>query len=292
MRHEQLGVVVALVALVAAGGCGGTSTTLDTTPEAAAEVVGGGGVDSSGDAGGESVGGGTGHAGAGGQAGNKAAAGHAGEGTLSEVGGAGGRGNEPFVKDCRGKAIELDAGWVRFCVLAASCTTGEFFGIPGCIASPKSPAAYHFGAINGHPPFTHPGPSRPSYWSCAETVTSCDDVIACSGVEPPLPTETCDAPGTADCKGNSRTYCNPDGLLFEAPDCGLIGNFECTPSGGTNADDAWLACVPPGCSGGLQGEPQEGCVGDDYEASDGYWSIRLHCPDYGFATCRDALCAD
>jgi len=38
MRHEELGVVVALVAFVAAGGCDGTSTTLDTILEHSAPL--------------------------------------------------------------------------------------------------------------------------------------------------------------------------------------------------------------------------------------------------------------
>jgi hypothetical protein len=162
-----------------------------------------------------------------------------------------------------------------------------------CIQSPGWPAGYHFSSINAQPPHDQDAPYTGSwdFSACSKTITSCEEVQACADQVFTPPTETCDQLGEAYCEDDARVYCNPEGLLYKAPPCALQSNFECSPLQPLNVDDYFIGCVPPGC-GGIRGAgAEEACDGDDYTFEDGYLSLRLHCPDYGFRTCLEGRCA-
>jgi hypothetical protein len=126
---------------------------------------------------------------------------------------------------------------------------------------------------------------------CAEFGLECAVERGHAVCVPPAPTETCTNTGVARCDDGAITYCNPDGALFRGPQCTVGGAFECGSAGADNSDDRWWDCLPAGCDNSWNGEDAR-CEGDDYVFDAGFMSVRVHCPDYGFATCRGGRCAD
>lgn len=101
------------------------------------------------------------------------------------------------------------------------------------------------------------------------------------------PNAACDAPGRAECSGNAQTFCGTDGRLYSHA-CGSSGELVCAEgTGDAQTDGVWMDCMPAGCETLL--DDFEDCDGDDLITDFG---LRLHCPDYGFATCRNLRCAD
>jgi hypothetical protein len=106
---------------------------------------------------------------------------------------------------------------------------------------------------------------------------------------PPLPQTICNQPGTPYCDGDKPAYCNPDGLLFELPSCSVAGQLTCDDTLGM--DDMGVGCYPKGCAAEPEDPGFGHCEGDDY-VFNGELHLRVHCPSYGFATCRDNVCAN
>lgn len=108
-----------------------------------------------------------------------------------------------------------------------------------------------------------------------------------------LPTETCTNVGETACDGDAMTFCDADGVLF-THDCGESG-MTCTDEGPAEEGPTpeWLDCVVAGCKPG--DSVQDHCVGDDLVlplSMPSEAAVRLHCPDYGFATCQYDRCAN
>jgi len=127
---------------------------------------------------------------------------------------------------------------------------------------------------------------------CAEFGLSCAEEHydpAATGyaqcVRPP-PTTGCAAPGTGACNGTKIELCALGGVSF-VRDCSAVGGLTCYQGVGDEpTDHPWFDCVPAGCS--MRFETNDACDGDDLMlAMDSSNSVRIHCPDYGFATCQD-----
>ena len=127
---------------------------------------------------------------------------------------------------------------------------------------------------------------------CARFGLVCREEGTFTGCVEPLPSKTCDTPGEAKCDGAKLHYCGPGGILFEH-DCRDAGDLECTLGGGVQEQDSpWLDCVPHAC--GIRFDVSDKCDGDDIllDMGQGNAVTRLHCPTYGFATCKDRVCAN
>jgi hypothetical protein len=197
-------------------------------------------------------------------------------------------------KDCNAKPFVLDPEVVRRCVMITGCTGGA---TSWCIAS--WPTFISFSFIT--PPLKPPYPEQPDQdWQwlpCTDApLDSCADVEACiaSAKKPDVPAETCDdsAPSSR-CDGNVERFCSPGGHLY-THDCAAQG-LTCVSESDDHPDaKATIHCVPGGC-GSNPPELQDTCDGDDLlirfemEQADG---ARVHCPDYGFKTCKDAACSN
>jgi hypothetical protein len=187
-------------------------------------------------------------------------------------------GNHPELLDCErltGKAGTCTlTGGVAGCEVKSDCDTAGEQGCDGDVAFECGAGAIGFGR------------------DCAALGMKCVEEHGrafCAEA----PVGTCDAVGTAYCEGDQRAFCNSEGELFEAPACGGAGDLTCAIAvGNENVGDYAVDCVPAGC-GNAWGGLTEDCEGDDYVAREGYWnSLRIHCPAFGFATCRDGRCTD
>lgn len=120
---------------------------------------------------------------------------------------------------------------------------------------------------------------------CAQFGLVCHQFDGKAACIPPLPSTTCTELDTPACDGSRRSYCSPDGLLFEH-ECNAP--LSCTEVPGDRPfDRVGLEC---GCKFGEDASDGDTCEGDDLRL--GTQGFLLHCPDYGFATCRGGVCAD
>ena len=124
---------------------------------------------------------------------------------------------------------------------------------------------------------------------CAQFGLKCRTSGTRASCAPPLPTETCTNKASLFCDGNAPAYCNPDGLLFKAPDCGASGDLVCSGGGADNIGDNWWDCVPRGCSITAWAGVYQECKGNDAVVDMGFWRVRIRCADYGL-TCRGGGC--
>ena len=124
---------------------------------------------------------------------------------------------------------------------------------------------------------------------------------ASGGCAPPLPTETCSTVGL-DCVQGRTEYCSPDGKLFRN-DCTVGGDFACHLGYTEPPDPILIGCHAAHCGDGSFYSGDE-CFGDDLLVALGddqdpasprphspRAAARIHCPDYGFETCRAGLCS-
>jgi hypothetical protein len=219
--------------------------------------------------------------------------GEGGDDCLGGGAGAGGGGAlEVEGLDCHDQPFKLDVEHVRQCVRVAACT--DVLSIAHCLRSPGTIAVFDFLKVQGKLKAAGPRVGA-EYPSCAPTAETCDELSECAkGTSPELTAVgTCDEPGTAYCDGDQRAYCNPDGELFRTPACAGAGELTCAVAlGNAGPEEVAVDCVPEGC-GALWDEQVETCDGEDYVATQGYWNeLRIHCPDFGFATCHGGRCVD
>jgi hypothetical protein len=102
--------------------------------------------------------------------------------------------------------------------------------------------------------------------------------------------EHCDEPATAGCDGSVIRACSPSGELFERDCSRFIPAMVCSQTGGDEENDnPWYDCEPKGCYWPF--DNFDSCRGDDLVAHvDNDSELRVHCPDYGFATCSYGRC--
>jgi hypothetical protein len=108
-----------------------------------------------------------------------------------------------------------------------------------------------------------------------------------------LPTSACANTGETACAGDVMTYCDADGVLFEH-DCAQAG-LTCSDEQPVDEEHAppWVDCVVSGCAPNHSAADR--CDGDELVLGllmNDEAAVRVHCPDYGFATCRYDRCAD
>jgi hypothetical protein len=78
-------------------------------------------------------------------------------------------------------------------------------------------------------------------------------------------------------------------LLFTTAPCSQAGDLVCGAAGGM--DDVLVGCFARDCYYTTEDEGGA-CDGDDYKFGVDLFNLRIHCPDFGFATCRDDHCAN
>lgn len=108
-----------------------------------------------------------------------------------------------------------------------------------------------------------------------------------------LPDATCTNLGETACADDVMTYCDADGVLFEH-DCAQA-DLGCSAQQPVDEehDPPWLDCVVGGCAPNYSAA--DSCDGDDLRLGllmNGEAAVRVHCPDYGFATCKLDRCAN
>jgi len=103
------------------------------------------------------------------------------------------------------------------------------------------------------------------------------------------------------CLGDLLTYCTPDQKRYTV-DCAAGAEVTCYEGGQEPPDPHLIGCHPVGCDSGSFYVEDE-CDGDDVVIALGHSGsdvptesassrARVHCPDYGFQTCRDGRCAE
>lgn len=141
-------------------------------------------------------------------------AGTAGSSSAGE-GGGGGQGGDagPAVsgEDCDGNPYTLDAERTRLCVLLASCAGPSFGPIPDNLGGDLSVSS----CLRQGPAFTvfqfrTTPPDQPLRFdarasACSESITTCDDVLACAGYR--LPVAECDDDAQTRCEGELAINC-------------------------------------------------------------------------------------
>jgi hypothetical protein len=187
--------------------------------------------------------------------------------------------NRPGVRDCAvltGKADScqvIGSGETAYaaCVVQASCATPGEQSCDGDIAVRCDADGIGEGE------------------DCSQRGLTCRVSEGRAFCAPPLPTATCAPVAKARCEGNAPAYCSPDGLDFVAeacPDeqiCAVIDE---------DFDYQHFGCKPKDCADEEAIDHSSACDGDDIVLDLSFWSGRVHCPRYGFSTCRDAQCVD
>ncbi len=107
--------------------------------------------------------------------------------------------------DCNGHQVDLNPDWVKYCVVLSGCL-GE--DPAWCLMSPQAGYDFYFqfDVIHG-PPYVHaqPGHERFELTSCEKQLSTCDDLLACSGSRR-LQAE-CDINKKARCEGERAINC-------------------------------------------------------------------------------------
>ena len=118
---------------------------------------------------------------------------------------------------------------------------------------------------------------------------------------PPPPASNCTG-SEFDCNGDTLTFCTPGGKRYDI-DCAAGGDFACFRGEQEPPNALIYGCQPKGCKEASSRIEADDCDGDDVVIGlgDDAFDIpsepptshaRVHCPDYGFATCRDGRCVN
>lgn len=126
---------------------------------------------------------------------------------------------------------------------------------------------------------------------CAAFGLVCHEFQGYAACVTPLPVTTCSELDEPGCDGSKRTYCSPSGLRFEH-ECKGAAPLTCVEDFGEQVNDrSFLDCLPKGCVFPYYDLRVDECQGDDLRLGI-QGDVSLHCPDYGFSTCRNGVCAN
>lgn len=175
--------------------------------------------------------------------------GGAGASSAGEAGEAGAPPTAPHgAVSCNGKPLHLNEDRVAQCVMLTGCTGGrhspEYLGsrqrLGECVTDGLTAFSTSTGGEPGRPGYWWPTPyvSDARWSACPRTLTSCDDVLACTGFR--LPIHECDKQTQARCDGDVAINCGDDALVVDcAKTTGHAGNCQVLGTGAT----AHAACV-------------------------------------------------
>jgi hypothetical protein len=169
-------------------------------------------------------------------------------GNAGDAAGAGGQAtSESFAAtDCNGDDFELDPEWVNYCVVLSACGASN---LAWCLMSPKT--GYDVSVSGWRPDqpysFKEPQHDRFELASCEKQISTCDDLLACSGYR--LLQNDCDVDATAHCDGERAVNCDSNpGVTAGVQDCErLSGEKGACQVVGTGADARALCVVKATC---------------------------------------------